>query len=189
MADGSRGVRNSPYYPQSVRDRLVARAHYIVLLAIKRGTLPEQETQSCVDCGAQAECYDHRNYHEPLKVVPVCKPCNTRRGPGFPYPTDDDGQVHKILLPDGASNAGMRWSSVDGGEGFMPAALPCHADIDWLDVEAEVDDGRDRVKNEMHLFHRNQSRRTHFRGNARADYFKARDPWGLGEVRTSAERR
>jgi hypothetical protein len=39
----------------------------------------------CVDCGAGAQCYDHRDYHKPLQVEPVCRPCNVRRGVGAPF--------------------------------------------------------------------------------------------------------
>ena len=35
----------------------------------------------CVDCGAKATVYDHRDYRRPLDVVPVCHRCNLLRGP------------------------------------------------------------------------------------------------------------
>lgn len=35
----------------------------------------------CVDCGAPAVCYDHRDYSQPEMVDPVCMRCNKRRGP------------------------------------------------------------------------------------------------------------
>jgi len=35
---------------------------------------------SCVDCGDQAQCYDHRDYLAPFAVEPVCQACNARRG-------------------------------------------------------------------------------------------------------------
>ena len=34
----------------------------------------------CVDCGANATDYDHRDYNKPLDVEPVCRSCNIRRG-------------------------------------------------------------------------------------------------------------
>jgi hypothetical protein len=37
----------------------------------------------CVDCGAQARDYDHRDYNKPLEVNPVCRRCNLRRGPAI----------------------------------------------------------------------------------------------------------
>jgi hypothetical protein len=39
---------------------------------------------ACVDCGAPAVQYDHRDYNEPLKVEPVCRSCNVIRGPALP---------------------------------------------------------------------------------------------------------
>jgi len=52
-----------------------------VRAAIKRGDLPPQRTQACVDCGGQATMYDHRDVTQPLAVEPVCRGCNVRRGP------------------------------------------------------------------------------------------------------------
>ena len=49
--------------------------------AIRNGQLPKPHTRSCVDCGRQAEEYDHRNYTHPMDVVAVCHRCNMRRGP------------------------------------------------------------------------------------------------------------
>lgn len=49
--------------------------------AVKEGRLPRVSTQTCVDCGKQAQAYDHRRYSAPLDVVPVCTPCNFKRGP------------------------------------------------------------------------------------------------------------
>lgn len=49
--------------------------------AIKDGLIPPIVQQYCVDCGAFAEVYDHRDYGKPLEVDPVCRKCNFRRGP------------------------------------------------------------------------------------------------------------
>lgn len=37
----------------------------------------------CVDCGATAEVYDHRDYTRPLDVDPVCMCCNAKRGSAY----------------------------------------------------------------------------------------------------------
>jgi hypothetical protein len=55
--------------------------HSTVHKAIKRGKLRHPAELLCVDCGVQAEQYDHRKYSEPLNVEPVCRKCNLRRGP------------------------------------------------------------------------------------------------------------
>lgn len=63
-------------------------AIYVVLCkafvqaAIVRGHIPKATSLTCVDCGARAYCYDHRDYWKPLDVVPVCHTCNVRRGAG-----------------------------------------------------------------------------------------------------------
>ena len=57
-------------------------AHTKVHEAIKEGTLPRlgQGDILCVDCGAIAVEYDHRDYQKPLEVEPVCRKCNAKRG-------------------------------------------------------------------------------------------------------------
>lgn len=49
--------------------------------AIREGLLAPIDECYCVDCGAFAEMYDHRDYAKPLDVDPVCRRCNIRRGP------------------------------------------------------------------------------------------------------------
>jgi hypothetical protein len=57
-------------------------AHGIVHKAKKEGRLPLLDgTVCCVDCGKPATVYDHREYAKPLEVDPVCRSCNSRRGP------------------------------------------------------------------------------------------------------------
>lgn len=56
-------------------------AHKAVRDAVKAGVLARASTQACCDCGRRASVYDHRDYAKPLVVVPVCRPCNYRRGP------------------------------------------------------------------------------------------------------------
>jgi hypothetical protein len=48
--------------------------------AVRNGILAPVKTLICVDCGSQAQCYDHRDYNKPLEVVPVCRKFNFRRG-------------------------------------------------------------------------------------------------------------
>lgn len=55
--------------------------------AVLLGLLPDPVNCICVDCGRNAECYDHRDYSKPLDVDPVCLGCNSRRGRGdMPQP-------------------------------------------------------------------------------------------------------
>lgn len=57
------------------------RAINAISSAIARGTMPPASSVDCVDCGARAEHYDHRDYRKPLDVQPVCRSCNFNRGP------------------------------------------------------------------------------------------------------------
>ena len=47
------------------------------------GLIPPLTGRLCVDCGAPATRYDHRDYGKPLDVEPVCHGCNIRRGPAI----------------------------------------------------------------------------------------------------------
>jgi hypothetical protein len=51
--------------------------------AVRLGELLRQRDCICVDCGKQAQAYDHRDYFQPMVVEPVCNGCNFRR----PSPT------------------------------------------------------------------------------------------------------
>jgi len=50
----------------------------------------------CVDCGAPATCYDHRDYSKPLDVEPVCWKCNAQRGPAKFSPAGLRQYVHPL---------------------------------------------------------------------------------------------
>lgn len=64
------------------------RAHQIVYKAVLSGSIPPIETLKCVDCGVKAVHYDHRDYNKPLEVVPVCRSCNSKRGPAIALRTE-----------------------------------------------------------------------------------------------------
>ena len=65
------------------------RAHASVAKAVKLGHLPKIRTLQCVDCSAVAQCFDHRDYAEPLHVEPVCDSCNRVRGVAKQATLDD----------------------------------------------------------------------------------------------------
>jgi hypothetical protein len=61
------------------------RAISAVCRAVLFGRLPKiTEKTKCVDCGAVARVYDHRDYNRPIHVVPVCSRCNKLRGHAKP---------------------------------------------------------------------------------------------------------
>jgi len=68
-----------------------------VKTAIRNGVIAPLDGLKCVDCGENAFCYDDRDYRKPLKVDPVCKSCDGRRGPGKPY-LQYDSKEYKIAL-------------------------------------------------------------------------------------------
>ncbi len=64
--------------------------------AVESGLLPVIVAGTlCVDCGGQAEVYDHRDYNRPLDVAPVCKACDALRGE-----TTTDLSVDVDRIPD-----------------------------------------------------------------------------------------
>lgn len=60
---------------------VAAIAHRAVARAVKKGDMPAAKFMRCVDCGRGAQHYDHRDYLAPLEVQPVCRSCNSKRGP------------------------------------------------------------------------------------------------------------
>ena len=67
--------------PQHADKTWKGMAHRYVAVAKEMGYLPKLDgSVACVDCGAPALEYDHRDYSRPLDVDPVCKSCNRRRG-------------------------------------------------------------------------------------------------------------
>jgi hypothetical protein len=61
-------------------------ANTAVARAVRRREMLPPAAHNCVDCGAEALCYDHRDYTKPLDVVPVCRSCNVKRGYGTNLP-------------------------------------------------------------------------------------------------------
>ena len=81
---------SKPTEPLSAADvvldpsRRMGQAHVAVGKAVQAGLLPKLDGSiPCVDCGAPAVNYDHRDYLRPLDVHPVCRSCNWRRGRGL----------------------------------------------------------------------------------------------------------
>lgn len=56
----------------------------MVRAAVAEGRLQPASAFMCSDCTKPAAVYDHRDYNRPLLVEPVCRSCNSRRGPGLP---------------------------------------------------------------------------------------------------------
>lgn len=107
-----------------------------VQAAIKAGNLPRARTKKCVDCGAKANGYDHRDYYKPLEVEPVCRSCNHKRGPAHPIPSD------------WYEYNGHRWDNLNDGDGIeyeFSGRLIIDIDIRAIEMEIEkVRNQRDR---------------------------------------------
>jgi hypothetical protein len=72
-----------------IHQRLANWCHGQVSRAIRIGYLRKLDgTVRCVDCGAPAVGYDHRDYYRPLWVDPVCARCNALRGPAHSLPPE-----------------------------------------------------------------------------------------------------
>lgn len=70
-----------------------------VAKAKREGLLPSARGLTCVDCSAPAVDYDHRDYNQPLRVEPVCRRCNLKRGPGIPRVGDLSNAVARGYRP------------------------------------------------------------------------------------------
>ncbi len=89
------GTPEGKVYKLKQHVRWLARKIYTRALA--RGRVEHWRGKKCVDCGADAQINDHRNYFYPIRVDPVCKFCDAKRGEGFPYlgtQTEKDYQEH-----------------------------------------------------------------------------------------------
>ena len=51
--------------------------------AISSGEMQPATAHICVDCGAPAVDWDHRDYRNIADVEPVCRSCNQQRGPAI----------------------------------------------------------------------------------------------------------
>lgn len=64
--------------------KIVGTGQSLAIGAVSKAKLSGQirpaSAHNCVDCGASAAHYDHRDYGRPLDVEPVCHSCNMRRG-------------------------------------------------------------------------------------------------------------
>ena len=65
--------------PEHYKRRCAASS--LLFRAVKSGRVAPARGRQCVDCGKAASRYDHRDYSQPLLVVPVCAACNSKRGP------------------------------------------------------------------------------------------------------------
>jgi hypothetical protein len=93
-------AKNYPNWqkPVSAEKFWQSNAHAMVSAAKKRGLLPELDGSiACVDCGAAAVEYDHRDYGRPLDVDPVCRVCNKKRGTAI-WP-DASHYLFKVFTP------------------------------------------------------------------------------------------
>jgi hypothetical protein len=76
-------------HPQRQIATGATRAMRLVAWARRNAILEHPSEHLCVDCGNRAAVYDHRNYGRPLDVVPVCRPCNAKRGKAVPAENDE----------------------------------------------------------------------------------------------------
>lgn len=52
--------------------------------ARRKGLIESAVGKQCVDCGGEANQYDHRNYIKYLEVEPICGKCNSNRPEAYP---------------------------------------------------------------------------------------------------------
>lgn len=69
----------------------------------RHGRLSAPSDFVCTDCPRPAECYDHRDYGQPLRVDPVCRSCNVLRGHAKPVnPWIVSGLLTQLIGTEGA---------------------------------------------------------------------------------------
>lgn len=75
-----RGKDVEKAHNQKLKGSMAIWAKSRIYLLVRNETLPKASDCYCVDCWETAECYDHRNYHKPYQIEPVCRSCNAKRG-------------------------------------------------------------------------------------------------------------
>lgn len=137
-------------------NRLKARALARTQYQLSKGLIPRLSGNiPCVDCGAAATCYDHRDYRKPDEVEPVCRACNKTRGPALP------GHANW--------NAKNNWRSLGGGDGDeveLNGRLADGIDISILDCDEPPQTDRDW------LIARHEMARLHSAGLMKAHDYK-----------------
>lgn len=98
-------------------ERLRRSARGRVRLAVNRGDLPKANALICVDCGNQAQVWDHRDYTKPLDVDAVCKRCDSLRGAGIPLPGSPDMDIEWITRP--TIERRWRWLDINVFSGII----------------------------------------------------------------------
>lgn len=171
------------------RDLLVQKAGHLVSRAIRKGDLPHFSAFKCADCDKPAECYDHRDYTKPLDVDPVCRGCNNRRGPGWPFPAEGDHAAKKHGL---GKDTGIRWNGLEcDAEGYEPLSAHLNGisatDLESVLTSNEADAKLDAGMRELAYIERRKGTTTFHNGTrrglrqasglARAEWFKKKDPW------------
>lgn len=79
----AKGKENDQKHYNAIKGSQMYVAIKRVYIAVRARRLVPPFWCACVDCGAVAEVYDHRDYSKPLDVQPVCRSCNLKRGPGL----------------------------------------------------------------------------------------------------------
>jgi hypothetical protein len=135
-------------------ESMKSRAQAKVQTAVKRGKIPPAKTLNCVDCGAPAFGYDHRDYTKPLQVDAVCRRCNLHRGPAVNAPPDlrRDGQPFKSIKTH-ANGGGLRLQS--GASAYIDIAdFPGHCliDIDDRLIECYEITARSQTDPDVHSY-------------------------------------
>ena len=93
---------------------------YAVAKAVREGRLKPVKECICVDCGAPAQHYDHRDYNKPDTVEPVCRCCNANRPPAIRYGKDVYGNPlpFKVFQKE-PRNPSLRRYDKEGWKAYM----------------------------------------------------------------------
>jgi len=144
--------------------------------ALARGDIePITDDCKCVDCGAPAKCFEHRNYFKPLDVDKVCISCNQQRGEGYP-PLEGHAETWNGV----EFNVGKGWSKLVEKTEFDKSALGAsvkNRTSEWDEIT--------RLYNSRMPLHRklqygDLSRYENYQlvhGDLRAEFFKQHDPY------------
>jgi hypothetical protein len=122
---------------------LKSRVNTLVRLAIRDGVIPPLDGLACVDCGAKADQYEHRDYSAPLSVDPICRACNAKRGIGVM----DPAKV-RLLVMAGRNRRSARAAEVVAmrKEGHTQAEIGRHFGLTYQRIGQIIRDEQKRAE-------------------------------------------
>jgi hypothetical protein len=144
------GIRtSSPIRRYNCTGKDICRAE--IHLAIRDGKLPHPKGLTCAGCGGVAVEYEHRNYNHPMRVEPICRSCNLKRGPAIPRAGSVAAAVAQGFVPYRRRSSAEKLYRSLGLDVDQLAAFPVQLRIEhWAQIAPQIERA---IPNEPEITH------------------------------------